>query len=55
MVGDMTIKEQTRQVGTLLADVKSLLEKNNELLKEQNALLREFYWEFHSHFKENEK
>ena len=49
MTGDMTIKEQTRQIVAQLADIKSLLEKNNKLLETQVSILRDF----HYHYKED--
>ena len=51
MTGDMTIKEQTRQIVALLVDIKSLLEKNNKLLDIQVQYFRNFYY----HFKEDKE
>ena len=54
MTGDMTIKEQTRQIVAQLADIKSLLEKNNKLLETQVSILRDFHYHFKD-FKEEQK
>ena len=45
MIGDMTIKEQTKEFEKELLDIKNLLKENNELLKEQIQLLKDL--EFH--------